>query len=258
MRAKKAQEVSQWPGLGSLLLLSLSPFSFARTGRQANFWNMESLNIKSADWAWLLYGKVAKHNTRISQFSSIIHLASMSVAASAKAWSAFNSFEVLVDFNFYCCLLTMFVLSCLKNGSMMSDIISFYICSRDCQCKADNPAPYANLLNQQGTARRHSLCSWSEVPLTSTNQAAKAASLPKLKTHRSTPSHRAITQLDCYITAKVPTCTVDMHKVVTQFVPIAAVKTVEVLTSDLKKQTSLKMETYFQAFKLSTDALVIF
>ena len=141
---------------------------------------------------------------------------------------------------------------------MMSDIISFYICSRDCQCKADNPAPYANLLNQQGTARRHSLCSWSEVPLTSTNQAATAASLPKLKTHRSTPSHRAITQLDCYITAKVHTCTVDMHKVVTQFVPIAAVKTVEVLTSDLKKQTSLKMETYFQAFKLSTDALVIF
>ena len=74
-----------------------------------------------------------------------------------------------------------------------------------------------------------------------------AARQPKRKTSRSTPSQRAITQLDCYITAKIPTCTVDMHKVVTQFVLIAAVKTVEVLTSDIKKQTRPKMENLFSS-----------
>ena len=47
-----------------------------------------------------------------------------------------------------------------------------------------------------------------------------------------------------------------MYKVVTQFLQIAAVKTVEVLTSDLKKQTRPKWRTYFQV--LSADALVIF
>ena len=49
-----------------------------------------------------------------------------------------------------------------------------------------------------------------------------------------------------------------MRKVVTQFVPIAAVKTVEVHTPDLKKHTSPKIifKNYFQA--LSADARVIF
>ena len=50
---------------------------------------------------------------------------------------------------------------------------------------------------------------------------------PKHKTSESTPSQRASPQLYCYLTAKTPHMSVDMHKVVTQYVKIAAVKTVE-------------------------------
>ena len=39
----------------------------------------------------------------------------------------------------------------------------------------------------------------------------------------------------------------DMHKVVTQFVQIAALKTVEALTRDLKNQTHQKMEKLFSS-----------
>ena len=39
----------------------------------------------------------------------------------------------------------------------------------------------------------------------------------------------------------------DKHKVVTQFVPIAAVKTDEAHTCDLKKQTSPMMENLFSS-----------
>ena len=74
-----------------------------------------------------------------------------------------------------------------------------------------------------------------------------AASQPKRKTSRSTPSQRAITQLNCYITAKIAHMYSGQAQSRDPICAIAAVKTDEVHTCDLKKQTSPMMENLFSS-----------